>query len=200
MTPYEFLEEELKNVEQALAETLRHDYGPERTKEYYSECSTRLAEIKKVVPLISVSDLPTISARLSELRLLTSWIFLIERSHLGEFSWPFSEELRQMAAQLLAYKRLKKDYINPIIHVVADAEGYQINYETRVPTASVKRPIIIVAFLRSLKHHVLLHAIFGHELGHTALETPIVGPSLRRSVISSFARVGPMKTATTVTN
>jgi hypothetical protein len=67
-------------------------------------------------------------ARLNELSSLAVWISLIERSRLGEFSWPFSQVIGEIAKPLLA-EQLMGGAIEPIIHVVAEGEGYQIVYE-----------------------------------------------------------------------
>jgi len=67
---------------------------------------------------------------------------------------------------------------HPIIHVVADGRGYRIWNEDTVQTASSSRRFAIVLFPRPHKDHVLLHAIFGHELGHAALGTTEVGAAL----------------------
>ncbi len=165
MTPLEFLKQEFENVERALRETLRHEYGPAGTAEYYAECVSRLAEINRAIQGIRADDAKTISEYLDELSLLAAWIFLIERSHLGEFSWPFADELRRMATELLSEINLKGEQLKPIIHIVAEGEGYQIVYEPQVPPVSGGRRFVIVAFPRSLKHHVLLHTLFGHEVG-----------------------------------
>ena len=114
-SPLEFLQEEISNVERVLGETLRYDYGPERSLKYYNECAARLTEIEKAISGVAPDDLQTISAHLNELSLLAAWISLIERSHLGEFSWPFADEIRQIAATLLAETTLKGDPVEPII-------------------------------------------------------------------------------------
>ena len=199
MTPLERLHEELENVERALRETLRYDYGPERTREYYDECAARIAEIKKATSGVAPTDRDTISAQLNELSFLATWISLIERSHLGEFSWPFADELRRMAKALFAEKTLKGDRLEPIIHVVAEGHGYRIVYETQVPAASGKRRFVVVAFPRSLKHHVLLHTIFGHELGHTALHTAVAGNVLQADVMAALSGSGPMENEASAT-
>jgi hypothetical protein len=128
VSPLEFLREELANVRRALDETLRYDYGPEQGREFYIECAARLAEIEKGVSSIIAGDLQTIRTRLNELQELAAWILLIERSHLGEFSWPFSDELKRIAIELLSETDLKGERIQPLIHVVAEGEGYQIVY------------------------------------------------------------------------
>ena len=61
-----------------------------------------------------------------------------------------------------------------------DSKGYRIVNESQVPGASGKRRFVVVAFPRPLKHHVLLHSLFGHELGHTALYTPTAGTAIKQ--------------------
>src|SRR6202035_5331923 len=51
---------------------------------------------------------------------------------------------------------------------------------------------VVVAFQRSLKHHALFHSIFGHELGHTALQTSSAGAVLNSEVIGAFVSSGPL--------
>src|SRR5262249_49411621 len=106
MTPIEFLRQEFDNVERALHDTLRYDYGPERSKPYYEECAARLARINASISKIKPSDRQTIRDRLDELSALSVWISLIERSRLGEFSWPFADELQTIATALLPQKNL----------------------------------------------------------------------------------------------
>ena len=87
MQPKEFLVEEHANVKRVLDETLRFDYGPpELTRDYYEECAARLEIIEKEIARVSAAD---VSALLWELSELAKWISYIERSRLGEFSWPF---------------------------------------------------------------------------------------------------------------
>ena len=106
MTPHEFLEQQARNVEQALTETLRYDYGPKSTWDYYEECRKRLDLIKLAISTTLPTNYQGIEARIDELTSLSVWISLIERSRLGEFSWPFAEALRNMARELLAEKSL----------------------------------------------------------------------------------------------
>jgi hypothetical protein len=173
MTPEQFLNEEYENVKQALQDTLRYDYG-DTTRDYYRECASRLDLIGIAIKSTRPSQ---IWARLNELSSLAVWISLIERSRLGEFSWPFSQVISEIAKPLLA-EQLYGVTTEPIIHVVAEGEGYQIVYE-EVPPASAEHRFAVVAFPRPLKHHVLLHIIFGHELGHTAQHTTGTGTGPR---------------------
>lgn len=193
MTPLEFLKEEFDNVRRALDETLRHDYGPEQSGDYYRECEARLTDINAAISSIAATDAVKIYTYLSQLSYVAIFVSLIERSRLGEFSWPFADELRRIAKALLAEKDLKGDLLNPIIHVVSEGQGYRIYYEAQVPVASSQRRFLVVAFPRSLKHHVLLHALFGHEVGHTALYTTVAGGILQGEVISALIASGPLK-------
>jgi len=196
MRPEEFLTEEFANVQRALHETLRYDYGPEETRIYYKECESRLNEIKKQIARIAPSE---IWAQLNELASLSVWISLIERSRLGEFSWPFAELIRDIAKPLLTEKLYRgKIVIEPIIHVVAEGEGYQIVYEL-VPPPSTNHRFAIVAFPRPLKHHVLLHTIFGHEIGHTAQHTNDAGDLIGTTVADELTAAGHLSAAAEIT-
>jgi|SRR5271166_6003916 len=104
MTPIEFLHQEFENVRRALDDTLQYEYGPERTRPYYEECAARLARIRASLQKIKPANVQTIRDRLDELSSLAVWISLIERSRIGEFSWPFAEELKAIAKVLLPQK------------------------------------------------------------------------------------------------
>ncbi|WP_439401840.1 hypothetical protein ACNJYA_00650 [Bradyrhizobium sp. DASA03068] len=197
MTPLEFLKQQSGNVERALSETLRYDYGPSPTREYYRECCDRLERIKEAIKTTRESDLYKIQARLDELSGLSVWISLIERSRLGEFSWPFAEALRKMAETLLADTNLLGSSTPPIVHIVSDGEGYLIHYEGTSPSS--KNKFAFIAFPKPLKHHVLLHSLFGHELGHTALHTVGAGTILQKKVMSALQSHGPLSNAAAMT-
>lgn len=194
MTPHEFLEQQVKNVEQALTETLRYDYGPKPPWDYYQECQRRLVRIKNAAAGTAATDVTGIEARLDELTDLSVWISLIERSRLGEFSWPFAESLRKMAESLLAETGLSGATIPPIVQIIADGEGYFIHYEKTSPSGLHK--FAFINFPRPLKHHVLLHSLFGHELGHTALHTVNAGSILQNDVMAVLQSSGPLSSDT----
>ena len=195
MTPIEFLRQEFENVKRALHDTLRYDYGPERGKPYYEECAARLSRIEDSLTKIKATNRQTIRDRLDELSALAVWISLIERSWLGEFSWPFADELQAIATDLLPQTSLAGTKSTPIVHIIAEGDGYQILDERQVPSTSVKNEFTVIAFPRPHKHHVLLHIIFGHELGHSALLT--TGPggaglALQADVMVTLTADGPM--------
>jgi hypothetical protein len=96
---------------------------------------------------------------------LANRLTLIERSHLGEFSWPFADAIREIAGSLLLEDEGLEDKVEPIIHMIAEGTSYQISSE-HILGANKRRRLYTVAFPRQLKHHVLMHALFGHELGH----------------------------------
>jgi hypothetical protein len=194
MRPHEFLQQQVQNVEKALTETLRYEYGPRPIGDYYKECLGRLDLIKEAVEATDDTDFAGIEERLKELTALSVWISLIERSRLGEFSWPFAEALRAMAEALLVEPGLPGGLVTPIVHVIADGEGYFIHYE---PTSvSGDHKFAFINFPRPLKHHVLLHSLFGHELGHTALHTAgdgSAGKVLQATVLPALRSAGPLR-------
>jgi hypothetical protein len=188
MQPREFLREEYENVKWALDETVRFNYGPpELTRAYYDECLARLTLIENKIDKVDTGD---IAALIWELEELARYISYIERSRLGEFSWPFAQEIRKIAKPLLSEALLRRP-IEPIIHVIAEGEGYQIDYEP--VGSSVDARFAIVAFPRSLKRHVLLHTIFGHELGHSAHLTSAVGSRLEDLVKKPLCSKGQLR-------
>ncbi len=179
-----------------LNETLRHDYGPERSRAYFEECKVRLSVVEQALEDDPKMDRETVADHMRSLGSLGSRISLIERSHLGEFSWPFANVIEQIAERLFVEKALGSDekpiIIKPIVHVVAEGADYQI-VDDEVPPPGVHR-IVIVAFPRQLKQHVLLHAIFGHELAHTAMRTEESGNIMTTSVLP-LTKCGPLQDA-----
>jgi hypothetical protein len=139
----------------------------------------------------------TIATQMRALGALGSRISLIERSLFGEFSWPFASIIEGVADRLFVESSVDKDGnpidLTPIVHVVAEGADYQI-VDDEVPPPG-ERSIIIVAFPRQLKHQVLLHAIFGHELGHTAINAERTGRQIAISVIPKACQ-GPLQNAT----
>lgn len=200
MTPRDFLVEEARSVEVTLNETLRHDYGPERSQLYFDECKVRLGTVQRALKDAPEMDRETIATHMRALSSLGSRISLIERSHLGEFSWPFADIVRDVADKLFVEASLdeKMEVVSykPIVHVVAEGTDYQI-VDDPVPAPGQRR-IIVVAFPRQLKHHVLLHAIFGHELSHTAINAEGPGLGMKTSVLPN-ARRGHLQDSTQAT-
>src|SRR6266571_4691652 len=146
MRHFEFLQQEFENVEEALRDTLRHDYGPKGSSDFYEECSSRIEELKKDAASLHAADHERIAAYLGELDAVAFWISLIERSHLGEFSWPFADSVRDVAIKLLTEKTLSGEKSEPIIYVISDGEGYQIYTESAASSSAKNRRFVIVAF------------------------------------------------------
>lgn len=198
MDPYFYVREEFDNVVRALDDTLRHDYGPGQTEDYYTECNSRLKGIKARLDTVAqVDDEQDKRSRLSnilaELSDLANRLALIERSRLGEFSWPFADIVRQISAGVLSDEPGLFGPVQPIIHVIAEGTGYQIRNE-QVLGPSKQRRLVTVAFPRQLKHHVLMHAIFGHEIGHAAFYSTQSKPICRTSVLPILQKDGPLST------
>ena len=191
MKRIDFLREEHEGVSRALREALRHDYGPDRSKEFYGECESRIASIGHV--LASGRDLSArdIADQLKALASVGSRVALLERSRLGEFSWPFAYAIVDIAERLFSNEEATGPE-KPIVHVVAEGIGYHI-WDDELDQ-DFRRRIMVVAFPRHLKHHVLLHSIFGHELGHPALKSDVTMSVLFDAVIPIMCR-GPLQDA-----
>ncbi|NTZ82543.1 hypothetical protein FCJ61_05880 [Burkholderia metallica] len=110
------------------------------------------------------AQLRNLGALLTNLSVLISWI---ERSSIGEYSWPFVEELKKIAYAICTENTIDNPSTPPKVHVLSEGgvARYAIAAEQKRPFPS-KRRILTVIFPRSLKHFVLLHSLLGHELGH----------------------------------
>ena len=115
MTPYGFLKEQLDCVELTLRETVRHDYGPDHGAGYYEECSRRLRSIRTNTTALNKGDSSGICDAVTQLNNASAWAWQIEHSHLGEFSWPAAEDIRQTASHLLTERRLDGSLIEPLL-------------------------------------------------------------------------------------
>lgn len=197
MDPLLYVREEYDNVARALDESLRYDYGPEQTGGYYKECRYRLDALKSAIDKLDTGEpRPEVSTEVRQLWDLANRITLIERSKLGEFSWPFADAVRSIARSLLLEGGLR-DERQPIIHILAQGTSYQISSE-KVMGPGKKRRLYTVAFPRQLKHHVLMHTLFGHELGHAAFYSsrPMsAGDSLKDAIVKILRREGPLRDA-----
>ncbi|HEY0013825.1 MAG TPA: hypothetical protein VGB79_13360 [Allosphingosinicella sp.] len=172
-------------MRRALRETLRHDFGPDRTR-YFEECEARLDLIERACGSEPPMGSKAIADRLHELARIAVRVALIERSHVGEFFWPFTDIIRGFAEELFREEELFP--LDPITHVVAEGTGYQV-VDDHLPRAGTRR-ILVIAFPRQLKHHVLIHAIFGHELGHPAGRTDDSG-AIAKAVLENM-KAGPL--------
>jgi hypothetical protein len=105
MSPADFLRAECGNVQDTLDETLRHDYGFGNRHEYYAECSFRLKVLQARLEKVPKGDQPALAGIAYSLSELSRIISRIERSHLGEFSWPFADELKKMGIILNSHGR-----------------------------------------------------------------------------------------------
>lgn len=161
-----FLLQECHNVRDVLDETLRYKYGGDGSKDFYEECMVRLESTQLGINQTPDADHDQLSAFSLQLRNLTRLIARIERSSIGAYSWPFVEELKEMAESICTEATLANDKTPPKIHVLSDGGlGYHIDPERNRPSAS-RRKILTIVLPRTLKHFVLLHSILGHEIGH----------------------------------
>ena len=58
---------------------------------------------------------------------------------------------------------------------------------------NIGRRVFTIVFPRTLKHYVLLHAIFGHEIGHAAGTIPQHKAELRDKVLGPLRNTGPLE-------
>lgn len=162
-----FLTQECESVKSVLKETLRYEYGADGSRDFFEECEVRLSFISNELALADEADhaqLRNLGALLTDLSVLISWI---ERSSIGEYSWPFVEELKRIAYAICTENTIDNPSTPPKVHVLSEGgvARYAIAAEQKRPFPS-KRRILTVIFPRSLKHFVLLHSLLGHELGH----------------------------------
>src|SRR6185369_13663255 len=54
------------------------------------------------------------------------------------------------------------------------------------------RKFVFIFYPQRLKHHVLLHALFGHELCHAALRTNRTGAAIANDVHVKLEQTGPL--------
>lgn len=166
LSPKAFLLQECANVRDVLDETLRYKYGADGSKDFYDECLIRLESTEAGIRGCEETDHDQLAVFSKLLQRLTYLIARIERSSIGEYSWPFVEELKDLAAGICSEATLTHDSTPPQIHVLSQGEfGYSIDPEQSRPSAS-RRKILTIVLPRTLKHFVLLHAILGHEIGH----------------------------------
>jgi hypothetical protein len=198
LRPKEFLEQELANVTLSLQEALRYDYGAHRSYEFYDECLFRLSILKDELERAEPTNAELLASIAINISNLSELITRIERSHLGEFSWPFADALRSTALKICQSGAGAKQFNSPLFYISADGglAAYRVHAEQEEPD-TIETRIFNIVFPRSLKYHVLLHAILGHELGHAAWTIPdlrkaflddVVEPLIGESCLSSEKR------------
>jgi hypothetical protein len=166
-TAKDFLVQECANLQDVLEETLRLKYGVAGSKEFFEECLARLNFIKSEISKANEADHSQLQILSSLLNQLTNLVSRIERSSIGEYSWPFVEELKRIAVTLCTESTATSLKTLPQFHVLAGGglDAYEITPEQNRPSCASQR-IHTIVFPRTLKHFVLLHAILGHEVGH----------------------------------
>src|SRR5206468_395429 len=69
---------------------------------------------------------------------------------------------------------------------------YCVFTETYWPSTLRYKRILHIVFPRTNKYHVLLHAIFGHEIGHAAYAIPRLQSRLDKDVIAPLFADTPL--------
>jgi hypothetical protein len=191
MSAKTFLLQECKNVKDLLHQTLRYEYGLDGSLEFFEECATRLDFITSELSAANESDEKALTRNGTYLNDLAGLVCRIERSSLGEYSWPFVEELKGITAVICTESTLAGPNTPPKVYVLADGglDTYAIYVEQRRPSAS-KRRILTIVFPKSLKHFVLLHSILGHEIGHAIWRCSKHQAALKSTVIAALIQPG----------
>jgi hypothetical protein len=172
---------------------LRHDYAAGSSEDFYNEFSERLTFLESLLGPVGPDDVSLLLTFADEASLLSQLVHHIERSHAGEFPWSFTEYLQQITIPLCK-ENLGADEVEPILRVYAEGGlySYQINLENDLSVLDIRRRIFTIVFPRTLKHYVLLHAIFGHEIGHAAGTIPKHKAELRNKVLGPLRNTGPL--------
>lgn len=163
----EFLREELRNATRLLGEALRFKHRREISDLFYTEISNRLELYSNWLESTPNSDHRRLAAIARFIKSQSELLARIERSHVGEFSWVFTENLESLAREI--WKTLDPAaYPEPLFFICADPElsSYRIYPEQADPNTGHERPIFSIVYPRTLKPHILFHPILGHELGH----------------------------------
>ena len=150
MQAKDFLLSECKNLNSVLQQTLRYEYGLEGSREFYEECEARLAHIEKELTQIANDDFDGLSDSSIELENLSSLICRIERSSLGEYSWPFVEEFKHIAKAVCTEPSSLKPGVPPKVHVLSEGglSAYSIYTE---PNRSISQKRILTIILLKKK-------------------------------------------------
>lgn len=169
-----FLVDELENIERCLKEALRHEYGADQGLAFFEECRKRLEALGLATAATDAADLVGLRELSNQINLLSALIGRIERSHRGEFSWAFAQELQRLGKNICR-DSTGRDSAENLFYFGSDGSlgAYRI-YPEQHTTHLASARIFSVIFPRTLKHHVLFHPILGHELGHAGLAVPEV--------------------------
>ena len=191
MTTKAFLLGECDNIGALLDRTLRFDYGLEGSFEFYEECSARLGILQSELNAVDPANLPQVGILSRGLAELTQLICRIERSSIGEYSWPFVEELKRIAASICTEATIDDPDAPLKVYVLAEGalDAYCI-YHERLRPSYAKRRLLTIVFPKTLKHFVLLHSILGHEIGHAIFGCTKHQATLVKDVLSHLTHVG----------
>lgn len=189
MSAKEFLIQECENLKSVLEETLRYKYGPGGSREFFEECEIRRGFIAQELKNTNENEFSALQEQCQLLNELSALISRIERSSIGEYSWPFVEELKKIAIAICKESTLTDPDTPPNVHVLSDGglDTYRIYPERKRPSASKKR-ILTIVFPRTLKHFVLLHPILGHEIGHAIWRCSKHEPKLRNIIEDALVK------------
>lgn len=190
LTPKEFLTQECDNVGKLLKDALRFDYGPSGSETFYKQCLAQRDFLRKRLNRFTDANTLQLLEWAGHVSLLSQLIAKIERSHIGEFSWALGDAFKRHAEIICSDKPADpptpqqgpalldeegdpiaplEQIIEPLLFIIADGGMTAYAVKPEQPLFGVsKRKIFTITVPRSLRHHVLLHPILGHEVCHAA--------------------------------
>ena len=189
MSPKSFLEASLGNIKETLEEALRYDYGPTGSKRFFDECHARHSTLVSLLNKLSDSQTQELSDLGFWISSLSDLVHKIERANETELSWPLVEETRRLAERFLLEEFSTASLgESPIIQVYAEGrlDSYGLIPEDSTQNPYVRQPIHLIIFPRILKHNVLLHGVFAHEIGHAALYTSRLANIIRTRIFRAI--------------
>lgn len=170
LSTLQFLTEELRNIDRSLNESLRYDYGGSRSFDFFTECKHRYVALVGTLEAFrnkTVDGQDDLQSLARQVSWLSELIARIERSRLGEYSRAFADALAKTATTACIGSP-DPSPTSPLFFFSSNGglHAYEV-YRAQPPVGIGDRRIFNIVFPRTLKHHVLLHPILAHEIGHT---------------------------------
>ena len=194
LTPKDFLVQECQNVQSLLKEALRYNYGPRGSEVFYNQCFNTANLFQQDIDSCSPTNDSLIFELSTKLSTLSALIATVERAHIGEFSWACGEALRCHADVLCKdnfdYEpkagtpppapdkqpkkpKRSKSLEEPLVYFLA--EGGTSSYSETTwhdQIGNAARRVFTITVPRTMRHHVLIHAVIAHEVGHAFHTVP----------------------------
>lgn len=181
-----FLQAACGNVHRLLEGVLRFEYASHIHEAVFLTLQKRIYLSEKNLEKAELNALEGIAADLSA---VAEVVALVEKSHVGEFSWAFVDHFVDLASKACKHvpapslaDGATEDNTNATINRVgalnnvhfffssnSSLYNYQVHREIRGNDQGGSK-IFNVQFPRAFKESVLLHGLLAHEIGHTLID------------------------------